>query len=302
MSGKNWAGIKVSSKAFLLAAGLLAPTAAAAGQSEAAYFAPLRYSFGAPIAAASSTIDVWREKSTGALATWQHRQVAAVTSARPPRNAASSQAATAVFQSVAFRVAAVPAAQKWKAVFPHVKAADFDHCRTTAECPGSAILRRSIADAANAGFHERLNGINRTVNSLVRYEPDAQNYGAKDHWAAPSEILARGKGDCEDYAILKMAALKELGLPPQSMSIVVVRDTRRNLYHAVLSVMTSQGYFILDNLSNEVKLDNALPNYQPLFSVSADRTWIHGIKAGSDKLASAAPALLDVMPGEGALQ
>jgi len=301
MNGKNWTGIKVSSKAFLLAVGLLVPTAAAAGQSEAAYLAPMRYSFGAPIAAAASTIDVL-QKATGALASRQHRQVAAVTSLRPPRNAASGDAPTAVFQSVAFRVAAVPAAQKWKAVFPYVKAANLDRCGTTAECPASAILRKAIGNAANAKLHERLHRINRTVNWLVRYEPDAQNYGVKDHWAVPSEILARGKGDCEDYAILKMAALKELGLPPQSMSVVVVRDTRRNLYHAVLSVMTSQGYFILDNLSNEVKLDSALPNYQPLFSVSADRTWIHGIKAANDKIASAAPTLLDIMPGEGALR
>lgn len=302
MSGKNWTGIKVSSKPFLLAAWLLGPAAAAAGQSGAAHFAPLQHSFGAPIAATASSIDLWRENKTGTLATWQHRQVPAVTSARLPRKAASGQTATAVFQSVAFRVAAVPAAQKWKAVLPHVTAANFESCRTAAECPGSAVLRKSIANAASAGFHEKLNSINRTVNWLVRYEPDAQNYRATDHWAAPSEILARGKGDCEDYAILKMAALKQVGLPPQSMSIVVVRDTKRNLYHAVLSVMTSQGYFILDNLSNEVKLDTALPDYQPLFSVSADRTWIHGIKADSDKLASAAPALLDVMPGEGALQ
>jgi predicted transglutaminase-like cysteine proteinase len=301
MSGKSWSGVRAYSKALTLAASLLVPSAAWAGQPDAAYFGALQNSFGAPIAAAASAIDMWREKTTEALATWQQQKVAAVTPARPHVKAAPRQDAKAVFQSVAFRVSSIPAAQKWRAIFPLVAAANFKRCETPGECETRAILRKAIDNAADAGFHQKLSDINRTVNWLVRYEPDAQNYGSKDHWAAPNEILARSKGDCEDYAILKMAALKELGLPPQSMSIVVLRDTRRNLYHAVLSVMTSQGYFILDNLSDEVKRDSALPNYQALFSVSADRAWIHGIKTGSDKVASAS-TLLDVMPGEGALR
>lgn len=302
MGRKIWTGIKTYSKALVLAAGLMSPGTASAAQPVSTYLGPLQYSLGAPIAAAVTAVEFWQAKASAALATAGRRDIAALTSARPHRKPATRQNAAAVFQSIAFRVSSIPAAQNWRTVYPRVAAADFKSCETPRQCEARTILRKAIDNAAGSGFHQKLSGINRTVNWLVRYEPDAQNYGSRDYWAAPDEILARGKGDCEDYAILKMAALKELGLPPQSMSIVVLRDTRRNLYHAVLSVMTSQGYFILDNLSNEVKLDSTLPDYQPLFSVSADRAWIHGIRTGSDKVASAAPLLLDVMPGEGTLR
>ena len=60
-----------------------------------------------------------------------------------------------------------------------------------------------------------------------------------DYWAKPSEILAHRAGDCEDFAILKMAALLRAGIPAQSMSLVVLQDRRRKFFHAVLSVSTS---------------------------------------------------------------
>jgi len=217
---------------------------------------------------------------------------------RPPLQAALPKP-SAVFDSVAFKANSIPAARKWKEVFPAIVHADFKHCDKQTGCSARSILQKSVENSAEASFLQKLQGVNTTVNRLVRYQPDAQNYGAKDYWASPDEILARGKGDCEDYAILKMAALKESGLPTQAMSIVVLRDTRRNLFHAVLAITTSKGHFILDNLSDQVKLDRTLPHYQPLFSVSAERAWIHGVKSGGEKIASARSPLSDIMPGEG---
>ncbi|MDK1387947.1 transglutaminase-like cysteine peptidase [Sinorhizobium sp. 8-89] len=303
MGKKNWARYRTVWKVVALAASLLSPSATWAGQPNAAYLGTLQHMIGfdvPAIAAAMGNADAFRNKTTETLKA--RPQQVAVTPASPRLNAASQPNPVAVFQSVAFRVSSIPAARKWKAVFPLIASSDFARCETASSCAAAGILRTSIEDAIDLGFYQKLNRINRAVNRLVRYEADTQNYGSKDYWASPNEILTRGKGDCEDYAILKMAALKQAGLPPQAMSIVVLRDVRRNLYHAVLSVMTSQGYFILDNLSDEVKLDRALPTYQPLFSVSADRAWIHGIKTGGDKLASAASPSLDVMPGEGALR
>ncbi|UTV41514.1 MULTISPECIES: transglutaminase-like cysteine peptidase [Ensifer] len=256
-------------------------------------------SLASPLAAiATQTIDTWSKQASEALRRQNVQQVALAT--RPdlrPQPSAQSEP-SAVFHSVAFRVSAIPVARKWKTVYPAVVAADFNDCAQKSGCAARDILGQAIENADGLAFRQKISGINRTVNRIVRYQPDAENYGAKDYWATPDEILARGKGDCEDYAILKMAALKAAGLPSEAMSIVVLRDVRRNLYHAVLAITTSQGHFILDNLSDQVKLDTALPSYQPLFSVSAERSWIHGIKSTGDKVASAAP-LADVMPGEG---
>lgn len=117
------------------------------------------------------------------------------------------------------------------------------------------------------------------MTRLVRYLPDN---GALDVWASPGETLSRGAADCEDYAILKMAALKEADVPKKDMSVVVVRDTSRNLYHAVLSVVIGDGYLVLDNLRGKVMSDRDLHSYTPLYSVGAAGAWIHGYLAPQD--------------------
>jgi predicted transglutaminase-like cysteine proteinase len=48
-----------------------------------------------------------------------------------------------------------------------------------------------------------LDKFNSGVNGQIQYAADA---GA-DHWQTPEETARRGAGDCEDYAILKMARL-----------------------------------------------------------------------------------------------
>ncbi|MGI9355700.1 MAG: transglutaminase-like cysteine peptidase, partial [Rhizobiaceae bacterium] len=132
------------------------------------------------------------------------------------------------------------------------------------------------------------------------YRPDKDGYRSFDHWAAPSETIRQGFGDCEDYAILKMALLTEAGVPSGSMSLVVLKDVRRNLYHAVLAVHTTKGAFILDNNQKRVLADEQLPSYLPLYSFSQKRSWIHGWKR-SQKTKLAQLNSLDlskIQPGE----
>ena len=62
---------------------------------------------------------------------------------------------------------------------------------------------------------------NRSVNRLISYQTDEQTYRKLDYWASPYESLERGFGDCEDYAILKMALLAKMGVPTNAMSMIV---------------------------------------------------------------------------------
>lgn len=203
---------------------------------------------------------------------------------------------SAVFGSVSIPFANLPAAAKWKTIRNGVVAADFS-------CTGGAACKLNDSKVAailkgldGKSFQEKLNHINNTVNRLVRYTPDSQQYGRNDYWAAPGTTLALGRGDCEDYAILKMALLRAYGVPADSMSVVVVKDTRRNLFHAILAVSTSKGHFILDNLRQNVPVDVAYSNYQPLYSLSSNRSWIHGRKVGSPNLVSGL-SRMDATPG-----
>ncbi|MBO4312905.1 MAG: transglutaminase-like cysteine peptidase [Desulfovibrio sp.] len=113
------------------------------------------------------------------------------------------------------------------------------------------------------------------------YREDILNWKVEDYWAIPAEFLARS-GDCEDYSIAKYFTLKELGVSPEKMRIVVLRDTVRNLAHAVLAVYMDGDAYILDNLSNAVLSHKRLRQYTPQYSVNESGRWAH-IKARPKK-------------------
>lgn len=117
----------------------------------------------------------------------------------------------------------------------------------------------------------------RYVNSFWNtwpYREDMANWGVADYWAIPAQFLTKS-GDCEDYAIAKYFTLKELGFPPDKMRLVVLRDTVRNLPHAVLVVYLDNDAYVLDNLSKVVLSHASLPNYQPQYSVNETGRWAH---------------------------
>lgn len=202
-----------------------------------------------------------------------------------------------VFGSVAIPMRNFPVAGRWAKVYREISdCADADACGKN-----GAILSDLAVRSRDAKFLDKLVAVNRAVNTMIAYRKDEAIYGNLDYWAKPAEILARGAGDCEDFAILKMAALIEAGVPAQSMSLVVLQDSSRGVFHAILSVATQSGTFILDNMSNGVLRDGALKSYIPLYSFSTDRAWIHGAKPGSEQIAAATGGFSAIAPGEGPL-
>jgi predicted transglutaminase-like cysteine proteinase len=173
------------------------------------------------------------------------------------------------------------------------------NCASQACARSAKVLSAIISDETELGFTRLLSSVNANVNQLVRYKPDRAGYRQLDFWANPSTTLNRGTGDCEDYAILKLAVLAEAGVPRSAMSIVVLRDQRRGVYHAVLSIRTSHGNFILDNVREEVLPDVELPDYVPLYSVSRDRGYIYGRPVGRSRLVASLEGLDRIAPGEG---
>jgi len=90
--------------------------------------------------------------------------------------------------------------------------------------------------------------VNQWVNSNITPMSDQEHWGVIDQWDYPSD----GKGDCEDYALLKRKLLMEEGLPRQALLMTVVKDLN-NDGHAVLTITTSMGDFVLDNMRDEVR-------------------------------------------------
>jgi predicted transglutaminase-like cysteine proteinase len=91
--------------------------------------------------------------------------------------------------------------------------------------------------------------INRHVNERVRPMTDLEHYGVVEKWAYPDD----GYGDCEDYVLLKRRMLMEAGWPREALLITVVRDKKGD-GHAVLTVKTDQGEFVLDNQNEDILL------------------------------------------------
>jgi predicted transglutaminase-like cysteine proteinase len=90
--------------------------------------------------------------------------------------------------------------------------------------------------------------INREVNDGVEAMSDLEHWGMLEKWSYPTD----GKGDCEDYVLEKRKRLIEAGWPRQSLLITVVRDKQGD-GHAVLTVRTDRGDFVLDNQEARVR-------------------------------------------------
>lgn len=88
--------------------------------------------------------------------------------------------------------------------------------------------------------------VNRAVNVRIQPKTDLDIYGKDEVWSYPIRY-----GDCEDYVLLKRRALTDKGIPLANLLITVVRKPDGE-GHAVLTVRTDQGDFILDNLNEDV--------------------------------------------------
>jgi predicted transglutaminase-like cysteine proteinase len=90
--------------------------------------------------------------------------------------------------------------------------------------------------------------INYTVNTTIKPMTDMDLYGVEEKWAIPTTA-----GDCEDFALLKRKELIEAGFSPSDLLMTVVLQPNGE-GHAVLTVRTDRGDFVLDNMRNKVKL------------------------------------------------
>jgi predicted transglutaminase-like cysteine proteinase len=107
------------------------------------------------------------------------------------------------------------------------------------------------------------------------YVEDRINWRQLDYWATPLQFLARSGGDCEDFAITKYLVLRELGVEPDDLRIVIVRDRLRGIAHAVLAVYVDGRALILDNQRDDVVVAELVRNYVPVYSLNERGWWLH---------------------------
>jgi predicted transglutaminase-like cysteine proteinase len=115
------------------------------------------------------------------------------------------------------------------------------HCVAAASQPRDVVLTPKV--------WRDLVRVNRWVNEAIQPVTDMEHWGVVERWSYPDD----GRGDCEDYVLLKRRMLMEAGWPREALLITVVRD-KKGEGHAVLTVRTDRGDFILDNQAEDVLL------------------------------------------------
>ena len=188
-----------------------------------------------------------------------------------------------VFNSVAMPIARTALDDRWNRVGTarvHGKAARF-----------AAALR---------GEEERttLDAVNRFVNARVAFTDDSRQYGVADRWSSASETLARGRGDCEDYAIAKLALLRRAGFADRDLYFVVLKDLARRADHAVLVVRSGGRFLVLDNGTDQLTDSAAIRDYRPILTFSAGQRFVHGYRRPATPQVILASAPVTREPGQ----
>ena len=107
--------------------------------------------------------------------------------------------------------------------------------------------------------------INSNVNASVTYKTDLEQYSKPEFWVEAGRF-----GDCEDYALLKRALLKEQGFDAEKIHLATcwINVKADDTGHCVLIVETDNGQFILDNnLKDPVPLNFESVGYKYLWNI-----------------------------------
>ncbi|MEO3385709.1 transglutaminase-like cysteine peptidase [Mesorhizobium sp. CAU 1741] len=121
----------------------------------------------------------------------------------------------------------------------------YEFCqRNQQECQPT---RASAPVELTRGLWTKIVDVNNMVNTRITPRTDMEMWGVEERWSYPSD----GYGDCEDYVLEKRRRLIKAGIPASNLAVTVVRQPNGD-GHAVLTVNTHLGDFVLDNLEPRV--------------------------------------------------
>lgn len=187
-------------------------------------------------------------------------------------------AGDALFGTLEFTSSSLRALPQWRRILETMaqeSTAMADCTAEAADCTSPALQswRELQLQAQDLSRMDKLHAVNRFFNRWP-YKSDAEAFGRREYWASPSDFMARS-GDCEDYAIAKYFALRQLGFDKQELRIVVLYDRIRNVGHAVLAVYDDTDILILDSLSNLITAHTRYRHYIPQYSMNETTRWAH---------------------------
>ena len=120
----------------------------------------------------------------------------------------------------------------------------FEYCRRYADRCAMREPRQKVK--LDSEVWQQIVNVNWDVNRTIVPVTDLENFGTEEFWTYPVS-----QGDCEDYALLKRKTLHSTGFPLSALLMTVAYDADGG-GHAVLTVVTDRGDFILDNQAADV--------------------------------------------------
>jgi predicted transglutaminase-like cysteine proteinase len=221
----------------------------------------------------------------------QERREAEPAAAAPAASACSEIAAFAASSAAAMALAADPESELGTTAIPVDRTRFDDRWERVRRAPPASLMRTELQRAGvSRGLAETeiLQRVNQWVNRRIAYVNDDRNYRQGDFWATAEQTIARGSGDCEDFAILKMQMLLAAGIDGDRVKLVLLRDLAVNADHAFLLVQGKTGKLVLDNMTDQL-YDGSQPNaVRPILSFSGARRWVHGYRDADPVPATAA--------------
>lgn len=140
-----------------------------------------------------------------------------------------------------------------------------------------AMIQMAERAAALPEERDRLTVVNNFFNQRIAFRDDMEVWGVIDYWATPLELLDKGMGDCEDYAIAKYMSLLAAGVPQARLRMVYVRAQfqGRAQAHMVLAYYATPEAepLILDNINPEIRPASQRGDLSPVFSFNGEGLW-----------------------------
>ena len=148
--------------------------------------------------------------------------------------------------------------------------------------PARAVLLKDwlhMTDSAKTlGEEAKLKRVNDFINQNIGFEDDIIVWQQSDYWATPLETIGQGRGDCEDFAIIKYVSLRMAGIPVHKLRLVYVKAKLKTpagfsqQAHMVLAYYSTPSAepLVLDNLDTTIRPASKRPDLQPVFSFNSE--------------------------------
>ncbi|WP_083650774.1 transglutaminase-like cysteine peptidase [Azonexus hydrophilus] len=142
--------------------------------------------------------------------------------------------------------------------------------------------RQMLGSSQGGSEQDKIRRVNDFINRRIAFDDDFSLWSQSDYWATPLETMAQGRGDCEDFSIIKYFSLLDLGVPVNKLRLVYVRATQPmagggtiQQAHMVLAYYARPNAdpLVLDNLNKQILPASQRHDLSPVFSFNSAGLW-----------------------------